>query len=133
MKYKIAKDVAAADFERMCETFRVDLDTSELTEPERKELASVRSEIERDLQRGTLIVGADGRPTYTPPGSTTAFTFNPPTGATLIAVKSRDNEVEGMCLALADMTQTDRGTFSKLLAPDFYACGRVVRLFLADR
>jgi hypothetical protein len=132
-KYKIASEVAEQEFERMCEAFRVELDTSELTEDERKEWQDLRAEVVRDLRIGSLIVGVDGRPTYTPPGASKGFTFNAATGATLIALRSKTNEVEGNCMAMADMTQTDRGTFSKLAARDFFACGRIVRLFLVDR
>ena len=132
-KYKIASEVAEQEFERMCEAGRIEYDTSELTEAELAEWKTLRAQIVRDLRIGTLIVGVDGRPTYTPPGASKGFTLNPATGATLIAMKSKTNDVEGFCLALADMTETDRGSFSKLRASDFWACCRIVRLFLLDQ
>jgi hypothetical protein len=132
MKFKIAKEVAEQEFERLCEANRIDHDTSELSEKDKEDFVTLRRDIVRDLQIGTLIVGDDGRVTYTPPGASSGFTFNSPTGATLIAGRSKTNDIEGMCLALAEMTRTDRGTFSKLHVKDFAACQRLFNLFLAD-
>lgn len=132
MKFKIAEEVAEQEFERMCAAARIDTDTSEMNEKDLAAWTVQRHKIVKDIRRGTLVVGDDGRPTYTPPGGAKAFTFNLPTGATLIAAKSRENEIEGMCLAMADMTREDRGTFSKLDRIDLYACTRLAGLFLAD-
>jgi hypothetical protein len=132
-KYKIAKEVAEAEFVRLCEANRIDHDTSDMTEKDLKAWDSLKDDIVRDLRLGTLIVGEDGKPTYTPPGASSGFTFHSPTGATLIAGRSKENEVENTIMALADMARVDRGTFSKLHARDFMSCSRIVRLFLADR
>jgi len=132
-KYKVAKEVAEAEFVRLCEANRIDLDTSDMTEDVQKEWDSLKDDIVRDIRLGTLIVGEDGKPTYTPPGASSGFTFNAATGATFIAARAKQNDIESTVLALADMARVDRGTFSKLHARDFRACTRIARLFLADR
>lgn len=135
MKFKIAKDVAEVEFIRMCDAFRIDHDTSELTEDERAEWDDLRESVLRDLRAGTLIVGEDGKPTYTPPGAPKGVTFHPPTGATIIALETYagSKNIANLVAAMADMTRTDRGEFGKMSAPDFHACTRVARLFLAAR
>lgn len=133
MKFKVAEEVAEQEFDRMCAAARIDTDTSEMNEKDLAVWTAQRRSIVKDIRRGTLIVGDDGMPTYTPPGGAKGFTFHLPTGATLIAAKSRENDIEGTCLALADMTREDRGTFSKLDRFDLYACARLAGLFLADQ
>lgn len=135
MKLKIAKEVAEAEFVRLCEASRVDHDTSELSEEELAEWNGLKEPIVRDLQVGTLIVGEDGKPTYTPPGASKGFTFHAPTGATLMALETYAGSkgISNLFAAMADMTRTDRGEFSKMSARDTQACARVAKLFLVDR
>lgn len=135
MKFRIAKDVAESEFLRMCDAFRIDHDTSELSETELAEWNDLRGSLLRDLRAGTLIVGVDGKPTYTPPGATTGVTFHQPTGATIMALETYagGKNIRNLTAAMADMTRTDQGEFGKMSAPDFQACARVAKLFLADR
>jgi hypothetical protein len=130
-KYRVAKEVAEAEFIRMCEANRIDLDMSELPAEQIEKFTQLREDIIGDLRTGAIIVGEDGRPTYNLQGGV-GLMFNPPTGATLIALQSKTNQVEGACLAMADMTKTDRSTFSKLGVRDYRACERLATLFLAD-
>ncbi len=135
MKFKIAKEVAEVDFLRMCDAFRIDHDTSELSEEERTEWDDLRGTLLRDLRAGTLVVAEDGKPTYTPPGAPKGLTFHPPTGATIMALETYAGQknIANLVAAMADMTRTDRGEFGKMNARDFQACARVAKLFLADR
>jgi len=131
-KYRVALEVAEKEFVRLCDANRIDHDTSELTEDERKEWDGLKSEIVREIRRGTLIVGEDGKPTYTPPGSSKGYTFHPATGATLMALESYGSgkNISNLVAAMAEVTRTDRGEFSKLPAKDFQACSRIMRLFI---
>lgn len=134
-KGKVAREVAEQEFARLCEANRVDHDTADLTEAELAEWSELREGIVRDLERGTLIVGEDGRPTYTPPGSAKAVTFYAPTGATLMALETYAGarNISNLIAAMADMTRTDRGEFGKMPARDVQACARLAKIFLADR
>lgn len=132
-KYKVATEVAEAEFLRLCEANRVDTDTSELTEEERRDWEGLKGDIVKDIRRGTLIVGEDGKPTYTPPGSSKGYTFHPATGATLMALESYGSgkNISNLVAAMAEVTRTaDRGEFSRLPAKDFQACSRIMRLFI---
>lgn len=130
-KNKVAKEVAEREFERLCEANRIDHDATELTEAEATEWNQLRGEIVRDIQLGTLVVAEDGRPTYTPPGSSKGYTFHSPTGATLIAMETyAGKQLSNFMAAMADMTRTDRGEFGRMALRDVKACMRVARLFL---
>ncbi len=131
-KGKIAPEVAEADFERMCEAHRID--TAQMLEDD-EEWPSVKASIMRSLVAGTLIVGDDGLPTYTPAGSAKGYTFRRATGATYMALETYPGakNMKNMCCAIADMTHTDVGEFSRLDALDFQVCMRLGKLFLADR
>jgi hypothetical protein len=133
-KFKVAREVALADFERMCVAYRVELDLSDLTDDERKEFATVRDTIVRMQMRGIVVVGADGNPTYTTPDGK-SFTFHPPTGATLMAMEAagKDKQISGTYSALADMTHTDASDFARLNLRDVHALNHLAGLFLAER
>ena len=131
---KVAEEVAAAEFVRMCEANRIDHGTAELDEEELAEWEKLRAPIVRDIMGGQLVIDASGRPVYTPEIGK-AITFNPATGATLMALEThgKGKDVSNMVAAMADMTGTSKGDFSRLGVRDFQACGRIARLFLADR
>lgn len=131
---KVAREVAESEFVRMCEAFRVDHDVSALPDDEREEFESLRDKILGDFMRGTVVVDAEGLPTYTPE-SGKALTFHKPTGATLLALETYPNakQIGNFVAAMADMTETDRATFAKMSARDVNACSRLAKIFLADR
>lgn len=131
---KVAREVAEAEFERMCDARRIEHDTSELPDDEKAEFAELRSSIVRMIMRGAVVVGENGDPTYSAPGGP-SLTFHPATGATLMALETHPGGkgIANMMAALTEMTQTDPGTFAKLAAADAQACSRLGKLFLADR
>lgn len=131
---KVAEEVAAAEFQRMCEGNRVETDESVLDEEELKEWKALRDPIVKDIMRGALAVDASGRPVYTPELGK-PITFNQATGATLMALEThgKGKDVSNMIAAMADMTGAGKGDFSRLGVRDFQAVGRIARLFLVDR
>lgn len=134
-KAKIAREVAEAEFVRLCEAHRIEHDTAEMSEDELREWTELKDQIVRDIMAGTLIVGEDGNATYTPPGAPKGYTFHAPTGATLMALETYagGKNIANLVAAMADMTRTDRGEFGKMAARDVQSCARVAKLFLADR
>jgi hypothetical protein len=95
----------------------------------------MKAPIVRSLMAGTLIVDAAGLPTYTPPGSSKGFTFHRATGATYMALETyaTAKQLQNTVAAMAEMTHSNAGEFSKLDLADFQACLRVAKLFLAER
>jgi hypothetical protein len=132
---KIAREVAEAEFERMCAARRIDTNTSTMSEAQLATWTELREDILRDLQSGDLIVGADALPTYQPPvAGVRAFTFHPSLGKTWITMGAHVvNHMEGMVVAMAHMARCDRIEFEKLETPDFFACNRIGQLFLLRR
>jgi hypothetical protein len=132
-KYRVAKEVAEAEFVRICDANRIEHDTSEMSEEELKDWKVLEDGIVRLIRVGTLIVTDDGKPVYTPPGATKGYTFYPTTGATYMAFETHggNKNISNMVAALTELTRSDRGEFSKLPGKDFNACGLVLRLFLA--
>jgi hypothetical protein len=131
---KVAAEVAAAEFDRLCGAMRIETDLAELDEHELEAWNGLRDPIIKDIQRGQLVISTDGLAVYTPTGGK-ALTFNPPTGATLMALEThgKGKDVSNMVAAIADMTGVGKGEFSRLAARDVQACGRLARLFLADQ
>ena len=118
----------------MCDANRIDRDESNLDEEELAEWNEIRRRIVADICRGQLVVDAEGRPVYTPVGGK-SITFNRATGATLIALEShgKGKDLSNLLAAMADMTGTNKGEFSRLGVLDFKACCRLGNFFLADR
>lgn len=132
---KVAREVAEADFARMCGPFRVELDADHLNDEERVENMETREKLVRLIMRGLLVVGDDGNPTYTPPGRASGFTFHPVKATALIALETyaQSKPISNMCCCMADMTRVDRTEFHRLDLPDFHALSNLAKLFLADR
>jgi hypothetical protein len=133
-KFKVGKEVAEAEFERLCRLNRVEHDEAGLTSDESTSWRKIRDGIVRDIQHGTLIVNEEGRPTYTPPGASKGLTFHAPTAATFIAFETygAGKAASNMIATVAELTRTDRGEIGKLHSKDWSACVRIMTLFLAD-
>jgi hypothetical protein len=131
---KVAEQVAAQEFNRMCEANRIDTDESGLDEGERKEWREMRDPIVKDIMRGALVIDTEGRPVYTT-DDRKVLTFARATAATFMALETygKGKDVSNMMAAVADLTGTGKGELSKLIARDFHGVTRIARLFLADR
>ena len=130
---KVARAVAEAEFERMCAAHRIEHD-AERDEAEQKEWDDMKAPIVRMLMRGSLIVGENGNPTYTPP-SGDPLTFHKATAASWIALETYGvgKNISNMIAAMAELTHTDRSSIARLEAADWQACTKVTTLFLSDR
>lgn len=131
---KVAKEVAVAEFSRMCAANRIDEDESALDKDELKEWLDIRGTIERDICRGKLLIDTEGRPVWTTVEGK-ALTFKGATAATFMALEThgKGKDVSNTMAAIADMTGAGKGELSKLPATDFHGCNRIAQLFLAPR
>jgi hypothetical protein len=133
---KVAREVAEAEFDRLCTLCRIETDTSALTAEEEKDWQTdIRGPIVREIMAGTVVVADDGRPTFTPLGSSKGYTFHAPTGATLMALETYPGgkNIANLIAAMTDMTHSDKGEFSRMGSRDVQAAMRLARLFLEDR
>lgn len=131
---KVAAEVAAAEFSRMCATYRIDEDESQLDKAGLKEWRGMRDPLVRDICRGTLTIDAEGHAVWTTEQGK-AVKFNRPTTATFIALETHGEgkNISNMAAAIGDMTGLGKAELAKFFAPDFHGVSRLARLFLADR
>lgn len=131
---KVAEEVAAVEFDRLCDANRIDRDETNLDEKELAEWHELRGKIINDICRGWLVVDAEGRAVFSPTTGK-AITFSPATGSTLMALEThgKGKDVSNMVAAMADMTGANKGDFARMNAKDFQACGRLARLFLSEQ
>jgi hypothetical protein len=84
---KVAAEIALADFTRMCDARRINLDDAEWTEEEKKSFASLRKLICDAISRGSVTVDANADPVFsfgTPP-----VKLGKITGAALLAMDGK--------------------------------------------
>lgn len=132
---KIALEVAEAEFEKLCALRRIDTDPTDWNEKEVESFAKIKGAILKAIQAGTLIVEENGNASYTPPvpGAKT-LTFRRATGASFMSTDgvAKDKDVAKMGAIITQMTGCPPGDPSKLEAPDFNFCTKLVNLFLAQ-
>ncbi len=86
---KVAAEVALADFTRMCDARRINLDDAEWSEEEKKSFAALRKLICDAISRGAVTVDANADPVFGfgPPGN--PLKLGKITGAALLAMDGK--------------------------------------------
>lgn len=134
MEPKVAREVAEAEFTRLCAARRVDADEAAMDEKDRKDFLETKDAVVKRIMSGELAVEDHGECVYTPPvEGAQPIRFHRTTGAMLMAV---DDAPEGKNVAkaaavMADITKTPRGHLAKMDIADFNFCIKLVTLFLA--
>lgn len=135
MEDVVAKEVAEAEFERLCDSHGVAHDESTMSADELDDFSKLKARIVKPIQAGRLTIGDGGEATYSPetPG-VGPLTFRHATGATFIAMDGRDGKQPGqntrLQLGITELTRSAPGTVSKLRVPDMNVCAALVNLFL---
>jgi hypothetical protein len=130
----VAPEVAADEFDRMCDA--IDLDLSDLTEEETKTLDALKKLVVKAITSGRITVDEKGQPTIAlkyPVGEFKDVTLFRPNGEMLLAAgdPKLKNEVERTFALLADFTKKPVALFRKMEArPDLQLCKAVLQLFL---
>lgn len=127
MKFKVAEDVALADFERMCALARVDTDESNMGEEEElSKWRDLKADLVRLIRTGDIVVDESGSP------SCAGVKFGAPKGSTFIALETygKGKDMSNMAAAMCDMTGSDKGAFAKMHGRDFQNCTKIATLFL---
>lgn len=124
-------EMAEQEFERMCESYRIDADMSDGDEDSAKGFEEIKTKICKALMRGDLVLDDNSRPVYTT-GEGTRLAFKRFTGAMLLSmdkVKGNDN-TRRMYAFLSEIT--DGGIVpSKLDKRDVNVLFALGSLFLA--
>lgn len=125
----IAPEAAEAEFERICDQFRIDHKGSEDDRSFRESKGTVVAAI----VAGTLAMDLEGKVVFRPstPG-VEPLKFREATGAVWMAMDASDGGVTRLALAAQALTKSAPGTMAKLLARDFLVVLALTKLFLAQ-
>jgi len=132
---KVALEVAEAEFERLCVLRRIDTDPADWNTEEVESFAKIRRALVKAIQAGTLVIQENGNASYTPPvPEAKTLTFRRATGASFMSSDgvAKGKDVAKMSAIITEMTGCAPGDPSKLEAPDFSFCTKLVNLFLAQ-
>lgn len=142
MSEKVCQEVAEQEFERFCQTMRIDTSVNESDAEESKDFTTLKNKLVKAIQSGDLVIGDDGKPTYT-----TVFdeeplqlTINRPKGRVLMEAAKITNSGNTIFHAMAQMcsgykdgkqVEVNTKTFALMDAYDVKFCLSLATLFLA--
>jgi hypothetical protein len=133
-EFKIALEVAEAEFNRFADAMELDVSTDSMDEEDKKGFEQQKSVLLKAIQKGALVFNEAGEPIYTPQRTDDAdpITFYEPTGASLMAMDKRKKteDVGKMYALMGDMTKTSAATFSRMKMADLKVCQAIAVLFL---
>ena len=114
---KVAAEVARADFERMCNARRIELDETDWTDEEKKFFDNLRKVICKEISRGNVVIDANDDPVFkfgNPP-----LKLGKPKGSSMLAM---DGKVENarVFAALADISGMGVSHFSNFEVQDIH-------------
>jgi hypothetical protein len=131
---KVAHDVALQEFERICDAYDLDTETSDKEENEAFEIK--KNHIIKAIEKGQITVDEEGFPTVHlkyPVGEFAKVTFKVVTGGAIVSMgdtKSKNNTTKGWQV-LADLTGQPTTLFGKMhMRPDLLNCEMLKSLFL---
>jgi hypothetical protein len=132
MSGSVASEVLEAEFNRFVEAMDLDVDPKGLDDDDKAALASAKRTVMRDLERGKLVIDADGQPVFTPSDGKGEITFREPNGGAIMAVdqKKQSHGVARQYALIAGLTGENQERFAKMPSRDLKLCNALVVLFL---
>jgi len=120
MSDKVAADVCAAEFKKLCELRRIDTDPANMSELEAAQFEGRKKAILRAMARKEVVVNPDGLVVFTPQGGK-AITFYKATGATLMAQDGHGpyHNIARVVAIATELTKSPPGNLSELPIEDF--------------
>jgi hypothetical protein len=125
---KVDTKTAELEFDRWAEAMDLDLDESKMDGADRAQFRAQKDRVVQAIERGALVIGADGLATYTAqrPGSAykDPITFNERTGASLMAMdgKGKNHDVAKTYAMMADMCGVNAKVFAGMVGTDAKVC-----------
>jgi hypothetical protein len=132
----VGRDVAEAEFERMCRAFRVETEVEAMDAVSAAQFKYRQGQLVKAIMFGALQVDEDGMPALAVEkiveGAFVPVTlkFRRPTGATFIAMEQGSGQHAQMALAATNLTESNKGIISTLTGPDFRRVEYLTALFL---
>jgi hypothetical protein len=134
---KVDTKTAELEFDRWAEAMDLNLDVAKMNEKDLAAFSKQKGRVLIAIERGALVIGADGLATYTPqhPGSAhkDPITFNERTGASLMAMdgKGQNHDVAKTYAMMADMCGVNAKVFAGMVGTDAKVC-EALYVFLMD-
>lgn len=132
----LSREASEAEFQRFCDAMDLVFDVERMDADDKSGFEKLRNLFVRMVQNGSLVVGDNGEPVYTPrhDANKSPITFKVPTGAAMIAM---DKEAKGQDAArsfafMAETTGELRVRFGKMDGRDLKVCNAIAGLFLAS-
>lgn len=134
--FKVAADVAEAEFERFADTMDLDVDASAMGDEDRADFEQHKRVVVGAIMRGSLVINDAGEPVYTCQRGDlkgTELTWREPDGAALLAMdqQKKGRDVAKTYATMAAICKVPPATFSKMKQGDLKVCSSLLVLFLA--
>lgn len=133
--FKVAVEVAEAEFERFAEAMDIDISGKALTDEDRTALAQQRAIMVRAICKGSLVINDKGEPVFTPTQGDAAarqpLTFPEPGGSVMLSVDrfGKNAGVAKTYAMLGELTKTTPAHFSRMVERDLKVCRAIFALF----
>lgn len=130
--FKVAADVAEAEFDRFCLVFELDVDPAQMDEKDKASFRQHKAVVTNAIRRGRLTFDGESRPVFrTSEG--VELVFNEPRGKNIKAMdKQREgHNVSSEIAILAEITEKPPVTFENMLNRDWKVCNAFFTLFMA--
>jgi hypothetical protein len=135
-KYKIDKETAEQEFERFCETQRIDIDFEDFDDDDLKSFNQQKNRIIKALRRGQMVVDENGVAALTVESESgeSIYSFAKPRGRMLLAMDraKKGQDMKAMFDMMGDLCKVNPVMFSKMDAEDAKICMAVASLFLGS-
>lgn len=135
MEPKVAREVAQDEFNRFCDSMDIDNNTDAMTEEDAKSFEEPKAAIIRAIMEGSLVIGPEGEPEYTPKNSPKVGTliFREPNGADYMAMdrKKEGQNIAKMWTLAESVTKSVPGTIANLRNRDLKVVRAIMQLFMA--
>ena len=135
-EFKVAADVAEAEFDRFAEGMDLDLDTTGMDAEDLTALTKQKKRILKAIQIGSLVINDSDEAVYTPHRERSKhkdpITFHERTGASLMAMdgKKKGHDVAKTYAVLADMCKLPAAVFAGLSGEDVKVCEALFALLM---
>lgn len=114
---KVAKEVALADFNRMCNARRIELDETDWTEEEKKGFENIRTVVCKAISNGDVVIDGNDDPVFkfgNPP-----IKLGKPKGSAMLAMDGKIENARAFA-ALADISGMATSHFSTFEVQDIH-------------
>jgi len=140
MNYKIDTETAIIEFEKICESWEIDIDENEMDSNEKIDFSGIKKKIVKAIKLGRLVYNGDGTMTYTISGDLSGaligreLTIKKPMGDSYTGMDDYKEQasMHKTYAVLSSMISFPVASINKLDGTDLKPLLAISTLFLAD-